>query len=141
MSEAISATGTLLYIGNGASPEVFTDVVPELRTITPPAQFRNALETTTHNDGEESHVLGIKRSDEIAFSMNWLKGNSIQDQLESDYQANTKRTYRIEYPDGVRLTFKARVSKFTPVEASPDSVKMLNCALRKSGAVVKSSAP
>lgn len=139
MSEAVSSTGILLFIGNGASPEVFTDEVPELTTITPPASFRNPLETSTHNDGEESHVLGIRRSDTISGRVNWLVANPIHQQMEADFNAagsGTKRNYRIVYPDGTKVTFGARVERWAPVEATVDSVKAIDFALRKDGPLV-----
>jgi len=135
MSDAVVATGIELRIGDGASPEGFTDVVPELMSITPPARFRNPLETTTHNDGEESHLLGIRRSDTIPFKVNWIVDDPIHQQLESDYNANTQRTYQVAYPDGTTLTFRAAIERLSPVEATPDSVKQLDCALRKAGPV------
>jgi hypothetical protein len=60
MSLAVSTTGILVKRATVAAPTVFTTVA-ELTSVTPPGKSRNKIETTTHNDGSESFVLGIMR--------------------------------------------------------------------------------
>ena len=71
MSDALSAQGTLIARAPAATPTVFTTIA-ELRDITPPPLTRNPIETTSHNEDEESFVVGIKRKGDNSFG---LEGN------------------------------------------------------------------
>ena len=69
---AISSFGTLLKIGDGADPEVFTTIA-EVLDISGPGLSLDTEETTNHSSpgGWEEYVGTILRSGEVTFGINY----------------------------------------------------------------------
>src|SRR5215212_5985206 len=68
---------TVAGTGGTAAPSAATYVtVAEITKVTPPGYSRNKIETSTHNDGTESYILGILRQKDAAFSINYVAGDS-----------------------------------------------------------------
>lgn len=73
---------------------------------------RNKIETSTHNDGSESHVLGILRQADPTFNINYVAGDATHIAILADIQGNVKNSWRILFPSGkVRYGF-AYVQQF-----------------------------
>jgi hypothetical protein len=137
MSDAVSTTGMLVRRSPfpAATPAVYT-TVPELVTITPPGYSRNKIETSTHNDGSESFVLGIIRQGDLTFRVNWLPENAEHAQILADFNANTKAVWQIAFPSGATFTAPGRVSRFAPVDAPPDAAQQLEITIAWAGPIV-----
>ena len=140
MSNAISATGILLKRGDGATPEVFTTIA-ELTSVKAPGYSRNKIETSTHNDGSESYVLGILRRGDSPFRVNWLSDDATHAQILSDIEANTRQNWQVELPNGDIFEGPARVQKFDPIESGVDSALQMECALTWAGTITFTPAP
>jgi len=137
MSEAVSTTGILVKRSPlpVADPAVYTTVA-EITMVTPPGKSRNKLETSTHNDGAESYVLGILRQKDAAFTVNWLPDDETHAQIEDDIDTNTKASWRVEFPSGIKMTGNARVQNFEPADAPVDGIQAASVTLAWSGLVV-----
>jgi predicted secreted protein len=136
MSDAVIGTGVSLAYGNGASPDVFTEV-EELVTLTPPPETRNEIDVSTHNAGVEEKILGMKRTGQVQFTINYVPSKTSHAAIRTFYNANTERTWRIIYPDSpeTELQFEARVQSFSVNELTTDAPIQAQCALTINGAI------
>lgn len=110
--------------------------IAEIVNTTPPGYSRNKLETTTHNDGAESYVLGILRQKDGTFRINYLGSDATHAQIVADILANTKKAYQFLFPSNLRYDGPARIMKFEIVDAPPDAVQQADISMAWSGSVV-----
>lgn len=94
------ANGTLLKLGDGASPEVFT-TVPEVRKITGPAVDFDLLDVTSHDSPSvfREFIPGLSDGDMIRAAVNWRPSNTVHKNIRIDAYAATKRNFKIVFPD------------------------------------------
>jgi hypothetical protein len=99
--QAISAQGTLVAIDRGNTGTFVT--IAELRNITPWPVSRNPIETTSHNEAEESFVMGIRRKGEMQITIGYVPSLGTHDHLtglmKSIIDGSLDR-YRVTYPNG-----------------------------------------
>lgn len=131
MSLGISAQGTTIT-RNGT-------LIAELRDITPPALTRNTIDTTTHNDLEDSYVVGIRRKGDLTFMINYLGSGEVTHGSASGlvyaWQNASKDLYRIDFPDGAYWLFSGCVVNIAP--SSPvDGAQTANVSIRPTGAMI-----
>ena len=132
MSEAVSASQTLLARGAGSPPAYTT--VPELfGDITFPTLDRNEAETSTHNDGAESYIMGIVRTGAAAITVNWLPNNASHQAVFADYEDKVTSSWRYTLPSGTTITCDAKVKSFNLQPAGLDGVQRLVFTLRFNG--------
>ncbi len=131
MSAGISAHGTTIK-RNGT-------LIAELRDITPPALTRNTIDTTTHNDGEDSYVVGIRRKGDMTFLINYIGSGEATHGAASGlvyaWQNATKDLYQIDFPDGARWLFSGFVVNIAP-SAPVDGAQTANVSVRAAGAMI-----
>lgn len=121
MSQALSTTGILVKrVGV---------TVAEIVSVTPTGYSRNKLESSTHNDGAESYVLGILRQKDPKFRVNYLGDDATHAQIVDDILNNTKVEWSIVLPSGVTFTADARVQQFELVDAPVDGIQQADCGL------------
>jgi hypothetical protein len=75
MSNAVTSTGILIKRAPFATPTAFV-TIGEITEIDPGGMSRNKIETSTHNDGSESHVLGLLRQSDPSFKINYVAGDA-----------------------------------------------------------------
>jgi len=138
MSEAVTATGILVKRALLASPTVFT-TVGEITNVTPGGMSRNKIETSSHNEGTESHVLGILRKSDPAFRINYVGSDATHVAVLADLAANEKNQWQILFPSGVSRTGPAYVQQFAYAEATVDGLQSADVVLTWAGAVVEAA--
>lgn len=115
MPSAISAQGTLVLRqvqGSGA----FT-AIAELRDITPPSLSRNTIETTNHNEIEESFVVGIRRKGDMTFQIGFvpsLASHGATAGLIHSWVNGYRDVWRVTFPDASNWSFSGYVSNISP---------------------------
>ena len=138
---AISSFGTLLKIGDGATPtEAFTTIA-EVRDISGPALGLDTEESTNHSStgGWEESVATILRSGEVTFEINFDPVGATHDDatgLIKDMTDKTLRNFELVFPDAATTTwsFAAYVTGFEP--AAPVAGKLsASVTLKPSGAM------
>lgn len=136
MSDAVSATGILIKRALLATPTVFT-TIGEITEIDPGGMSRNKIETSTHNEGSESHILGILRQTDPTFKINYVAGNATHISISADLAANIKNQWQILFPSGKSRTGPAYVQQFKFDPAPVDAKQGASLALTWAGAVVE----
>lgn len=136
MSEAVSSTGILVERAPFATPTAFA-VIGEITSVTPGGKSRNKIETSTHNEGTESHVLGILRQADPSFHINYVGSDQTHVDINSDIDNNTKNAWRIRFPSGVKRSGMAYVQQFTFDDAPVDGVQGATITLTWAGPVLE----
>lgn len=120
MTNAISAFGTLLKIGDGGGTETFTTIA-EVRDITPPKLALGTEEATSHSStgGWKERVATLLDAGEVTFELNFIPTDSTQGYstgLIHDMVNKTKRNFQLVFPDTGTTTwaFAAFVTGFEP---------------------------
>ncbi len=120
VSVATAGIGTLLQIGDGATPEVFTTIA-EVLDIAGPGLVSDLVDVTNMSSpgSFEESLPTILRSGEISFSVNFLPTNTTQSStsgLIADFEARTNRNWQLVFTDTPATTwsFAGYVTNVTP---------------------------
>jgi hypothetical protein len=132
--QAISAQGTLIArqpLGVGPF-----STIGELRNITPPPLMRNAIETTSHNESEESFVVGIRRKGEMTFQIGFTPAaDGTHDEntgLIKAWRDGSRDIYRVTFPDLTQWLFSGYVTNVGP-SAPVDDGLVADVTIRPTG--------
>lgn len=129
MSNAIAGFGTLLQIGDGATPTENFTTIAEVRDISGPALALNTVEVTHHGSpGHFAEFVGTTLSGgEVTFTINFLPTHPTHNAatgLLADMLSRTVRNFQLVFPDPGATTwsFSALVTAFTPAEPVQDAL-------------------
>jgi predicted secreted protein len=127
-SNAVSAFGTLLKLGDGAVSENFTTVA-ELRNISGPSISADAIDVTTHNTPTpwRRFIAGLLDGGEISFELNFIPTDpthSYSAGILKDITNRTRRNVQIVFPDVAVTTWTLPVI-WTAFEMSSDPAEVL----------------
>lgn len=136
MSSAVTSTGILIKRAPFATPAALV-TVGEITEIDPGGMSRNKIETSTHNDGSESHVLGILRQSDPTFKINYVAGDASHILLLSDIINNVKNYWQILYPSGKLRQGYAYVQMFKFDVAPVDGKQGASIAITWAGTVAE----
>ncbi len=136
MSNAVTATGILIKRALFATPTAFVTIA-EITEIDPGGKMRNKIETSTHNDGSESHILGILRQMDPTFKVNYLAGEATHIALNSDIDNNVKNAWQILFPSGISRTGFGYLQQFKLDPVPVDGKQGATCAITWAGPVTE----
>src|SRR6185436_4037195 len=106
LSEAQSAQNTYFSTGNGASPEVFSEL-SEVVSIGGPQEKADEIDVThlRSPSGYREFIQSFKDGGEVPLELNFLPGDTSQQNLRADFASGTTKNRRITYPDGSHSDF------------------------------------
>lgn len=131
MSNAVTSTGILVK-REGV-------IVGELTEVTPGGMSRNKIDTTTHNDGAESHVLGILRQTDPGMKINYVGSDATHVAILADLAGNLKKSWHILFPSGVSRSGQAYVQQFAFDAVPVDGKQGATLTLTWAGVVTESA--
>ena len=118
---AVYAQGTLLQMGDGASPtEAFTTIA-EVMTITGPSFSRDTIDTTSHDtsNGFRTFMGGLVDAGEVSFDIQFdaaatthIDTSGLLSKLVGSSLPTSTTNFRIVYPNSKRWNFAGIVSGF-----------------------------
>ena len=116
-----SGYGTLLQIGDGAGPEVFTTIA-EVVTISGPSLTREVIDMTNHGSPNSwrEFVAGLLDGGDLTFTINYLPVNATHKKatggLLQDLVDGTKRNFQLVFTDSgtTTWTIPAIITGFSP---------------------------
>lgn len=128
---AVTVAGT----GGTATPGFQT--IAEIRNVGPGGKSRNKIETSIHNEGSESHVLGILRQKDPTLKINFVGSKASHQAIDADILGNIKNTWQIAFPSGRTRTGDAHVQQLEFDDAPVDGVEGASITLVWSGVVTE----
>lgn len=117
MTQAVSAFGTLLKIGDGGGSEVFTTIA-EITNLTGPGIEVETIDVTSHDSSgaKREFIAGLIDMGEYTFTLNFnaLATQGFSGGLYNDAMNRTKRNFQIVLPTTSSKTgsFAAYVTNF-----------------------------
>jgi hypothetical protein len=132
---AISATGTLVDREPAGSPGAWTTIA-ELQSITPPGYSRNTIDTSAHNDPEDSFIVGMLRKGEMSLRVGYIPGDPTHDDTDgliAAIRTGQRDRYRIRFPEGSVWLFSGYVTAFNPGAAELDAPLTADVTIRPTG--------
>lgn len=115
----VAAIGTLLKLGDGASPEVFSTIA-EVRDIDGPTLSAEEIDVTNHSTtgNYAESISGLLDAGTVSFDVNYLPANSTHDAstgLLAEFEAKTRSNYQMVLTDTANTTqsFAAYVQQFS----------------------------
>ena len=141
MSDGVIGLGTLLKIGDGATPEVFS-AIAEVKDINGPVLSREFAEFTHQQSasGYREYKPTFKASGDVTFKCNFLPDDETQgfqtSGLLKDYEDGTLRNFELLFPDtgATKASFAAYVANISPGAPIAGALE-LNVTLRVTGPV------
>ncbi len=126
MSGAIHGHGTLLQIGDGASPENFTTIA-EVTDINGPNISVDTVDVTSHSSpgAYKEYIVSLIEPGEVRFTVNFIPTDAthgLTSGLLKDLQDRTLRNFQLVFPDATSTTyaFSAYVTGFQIKEPTTD---------------------
>lgn len=144
MSEAMSAQGTYISVGDvGSSPASFREIAEVISIGGPNPDSEEIDVTHLRSPGRSREYLqSFLIPGEAPLVLNWIPANSTHDEatgLRSFYESGEIKSWEITYPDTTTQTFDAYVKSISNPAAVGEALR-LNVTLRVTGPVVTTSA-
>lgn len=140
-TQAVTSHGTLLKVGDGAEPEVFTTIA-EVLDITGPGTTLNTEDATSHDSGGwREPVPTLLEGGEVTFDINYYHG-ATQTSMREDMETRTRRTYQMVLPTtpAETLEFKGYVTNFS-YAAPVEGILRASCTIMVTGPITSDVAP
>lgn len=136
MSSVFMSDGTLLKVGSGASPNVFS-TIEGVTNVTPPSRTRKSTDVYVHDQSVPITKTGAYEPMEVSFDLVWDPAETSHAGLFTDQDAKTEKVYKIVLPTSPvkTMTFSATVSQLEPNAADAEGTEplKLSCVLKLSG--------
>jgi hypothetical protein len=133
----VSVPVTITVGGTGGTVVQGYQTIGELTEVTPGGISRNKIETSTHNDGAESHILGILRHTDPGMKINYVGSEPTHVAIIADLLNNVKNNWKILFPSGVSRTGQAYVQQFAFDSAPVDGKQGATLTLTWAGPVAE----
>src|SRR3972149_3606612 len=121
MSNAVFAHGTLLKIGDGATPVEGFTTIAEVNDLGGPSLALEAVDVTNPPplEGWREFIGGLLDGGEVSFSINYQPTHATHNNttgLLRDMRTRTKRNFQLVFTDigGTTWSFTALVTGFEP---------------------------
>jgi len=113
MSQAIQSGPFSVYIGDGATPEVFSRI-PEVGDIKAPKGTAEEIDVSSHDSAAKEFLLGLSDGGECSFPINFIPGDTAQQALYDASKSKALVNFQIKDDDvpSMTLAFAARVKEF-----------------------------
>lgn len=133
-TNATHSAGTKLNISDGASPESFHQV-KQVREIDPPGGESSQVDVTNLDSTEKEYITGLSDGASLNVKGVWNKTDTNgQVAMRAAWAAKASRNFQVDFPDGVRASFRAAVLSFT-LGASVDNAMEFTSKIKISGAI------
>lgn len=136
-SSALLSQGSILSIGNGASPEVFNEIQEVISLDGPGGQAAEIDVTDLGSTGKE-YRLGLQEEGDITFEMLYIPGNTQHALIRTLRASGANNNFRITFTDSpaTTWTFSALIKGFT-TSLGVDDVLRATVTLKVSGSITE----
>jgi len=131
---------TVSVAGTGGAATTGYRTVAEIRVVGPGGKSRNEIDSSIHNEGTESKVLGMLRQKNPTLKINVVGNEPTHQTLNDDIDNNVKANWQIVFPSGITRTGDARVQQFEYDDAPMDGLQGATLAFSWAGVVTEAFA-
>jgi predicted secreted protein len=133
-----STQNATIRVGDGASPQVWTDIGC-ITDFQGPNGSRQVIDTTCLSDSGRTKNVGIPNYGQVSLKMVHDASDTEQVALWNSFKGGTKKTYRIIIPDSPEdyIEFQAYCLNYS-FQAAVDEVIRSSASLEIDGAVTDS---
>jgi predicted secreted protein len=134
LSKVTIGYGTVVEVGDGGSPEVFSPF-GELVSLTPPPYSRDAVDSTHMQSDHKfrEFVPGLRDGGEMSFTINFIPGDATSDLVAAHATDDTLTQWRMVFPNAEMWSFFAYLTGFA-AEVPLDGKMSATVRVRVSGA-------
>ena len=135
-SQALEAQGTVLKIGDGASPEVFS-TISEIKTFTGPGGSAAVIDVTDLSSAAKEKRMGLADEGQLSFMINYIPSDTEHAALRSARATRVETNFQLIFTDASPATtwsFSGFVTNFA-VSGSVDGVIEANVTIEITGAI------
>ncbi len=104
-TQAKAAYGTKLKMGDGGSPETFTEI-PEVGDLKGPKVSVKTIDVTTHGSAasgaNEEIIPSTINGGEVSFQLNYVESDPVHIALIAAAQGRTKKNFQKVNPEGTK---------------------------------------
>lgn len=106
MTQGVKSHTTKIGIGDGQSPEQFTNV-DECYKVGEFGGTKSLIDFSNHDSVnlKEYQVADLAEGDEVSCEANWIPGNTSQGNIQTAYNNSTQDNYKITMRDGTTYVF------------------------------------
>ncbi len=133
----IRAYGSKLKLGDGASPEAFTEV-PGLKDFVLPTGEADNIDVTAHDSPGRTreYIAGFLDTGEIEIEFYYDPANAVQDDLRELKESGEENNFQVVLPDDDATTFEFAATVNTFEIAMPvEDALTATCSLKITGEV------
>lgn len=144
-TKAKAAKNTLVQLGDGGGPEVFTTIA-EVLSFTGPSEEAAEINVTSQDSTAQEYISsGLPDSPDMNLEVNFVGSSAQQQALAAAVSAGTTHNFKYILNDHATTkttyTFAAIVKAFQGPSFSTGEAYKATIVLRRTGAVTKSYAP
>ncbi len=135
-SLALEAQGTVLKIGNGASPEVFS-AISEIKTFTGPGGSAAVIDVTDLSSAAKEKRMGLADEGQLSFTINYIPSDTEHAALRTARATRVETNFQLVFTDASPSTtwdFSGFVTNFA-VSGSVDGVIEAQVTIEITGAI------
>jgi hypothetical protein len=137
-SNALEAQGTLLKIGNGASPEVFT-TIKEIKNFTGPGGSAAVIDVTDLSSLAKEKRMGLADEGQLSFVLHYIPNDTQHAALRTARANRSETNFKLIFTDASPAstwTFSGFVTNFS-VAGGVDGVIEGNVTIEITGAIAE----
>lgn len=130
---AVLAHGSVVKLGNAATPETFTAISgPTDIEFTPPQPER--VDVTNHDSSAREYLQGLGGEGECTFDVQYDESVTVHKTLRNLHGVSTTRNYQVVFKDGTIAAFAATCSVTFKLGVA-NQPQLMSVTLAISGAV------
>lgn len=134
-TSAISFQGTQFHIGNETSPTVYVSL-GEVKAMDGPGGEAAVLDATHSRSTAKEKLMGLPDEGQIQFTVNYLSGDSGQDEFLEARAAQALRDFKVTFPNGELLLFQG-YAKGHKISGQVDQVVSATLTVEITGPVTR----
>lgn len=134
--QALESQGVKVQLGNGDSPETFTDI-PEVKTFNFRSGSASVIDTSDLLSTSKAKRMGLPDEGQLTFTLNWRPKNAVHAELAAAKEDRQARSFRVVMTDdSPKTTYEFRGYVLSvPVSAAVDAVIESNVTVEITGDV------
>lgn len=136
-SNALLSQATTIALGDGASPEVFTEI-QEVQSLDGPGGQAAEIDVTDLSSTSKEYRLGLQEEGDITMDIMYIPGDTQHAAIRALRASGALNNFRISFTDSptTTWTFAGLVKGFS-ISNSVDDVNRATVTLKVSGSIVE----